>query len=81
VEPINQLRGRQACTNNMELPMVRVDQAILATIEQDLLWPEVWTVAVQKAIERLRTAAPDLKERRHALHARIQDLWTTSSPV
>ncbi len=58
----NHLRGRKVCTNNHTLSMTRTNQAVLATLEQDILKPEVVERAVQLALERLRPQPDTAKQ-------------------
>jgi site-specific DNA recombinase len=51
------LRGRAVCPNNTELPMAAVEDALLDTIERDVLNPAVFERAVARAVAIL--SAPD----------------------
>jgi len=48
-------RGKAICANAKEVPMVRADEAVLATIEQEVLRPEVVERAVARALELLKS--------------------------
>lgn len=47
------LRGRTVCSNSVELPMGRSDEAVLEAIERDVLRPDVIAEALRKAKARL----------------------------
>ncbi len=52
-------RGAQACAEAMLSPMEALDQAILSTIEQDVLQPAIISRAVEKALQQLRPQDDD----------------------
>ncbi len=63
------LRGRTVCKNNLEAPMGVMNQAVLDTLEQDLLRPEVIERAIAKAVERLRPDQSQLDVQRGKMKA------------
>src|SRR5206468_1562139 len=56
-------RGRTVCVNGLEAPMEATDHAVLASIERDLLPPEIVERAIEFAIDELR---PDSDDSRRA---------------
>ena len=56
-------RGRTVCVNGLEAPMEATDHAVLASIERDLLRPEIVERAIEFAIDELR---PDSDDSRRA---------------
>ena len=52
-------RGAAACAEAMLSPMEALDQAVLSTLEQDVLRPDVISRAVAKAIQHLRPQGDD----------------------
>ena len=51
------LRGSSVCANSLEVPMERSDLAVLASIERDVLQPDVIAATLRKALERLKPQA------------------------
>ena len=70
-------RGRTVCVNGLEAPMEATDHAVLASIERDLLPPEIVERAIEFAIDELRPDSDD--SRRADILAEIHRL-TRSSP-
>jgi site-specific DNA recombinase len=50
-------RGPSVCRNDVELPMVETDEALLTTVEAQLLHPEVVHQAIREAVAHLSAAA------------------------
>ncbi len=65
------LRGRTVCKNNLEAPMGVMNQAVLDTLEKDLLRPEVIERAIAKAVERLRPDQSQLEVQRGKMKANL----------
>jgi DNA invertase Pin-like site-specific DNA recombinase len=63
-------RGRTVCVNSLEAPMVTTDHAVLASVERDLLRPEI----VELAIDELRPDRDTLGRRRAAILTEIARL-------
>jgi hypothetical protein len=72
------LRGRTVCTNYMELPLLKVDRAVLSTIEADLLQPDILEDAIQEAIAMLRPSEDAAALQRKKLE---QELATVDSAL
>lgn len=60
-------RGAAACAEIMLAPMTALDQAVLTTIEQDVLQPAIISKAIQKALQQLRPQEDDPALRRQVL--------------
>jgi hypothetical protein len=67
-------KGSAVCTNSLEVPMDRADEAVLATFERDVLQPAIVARALELAIERLKRTATSDHGRRPALETRIATL-------
>ena len=63
----NVQRGRTVCNNDLAVPLKDADEAVLATLEVDVLRPEVLTAALQEAIVRLDRPAGDVEADRERL--------------
>ena len=71
----NVQRGRTVCNNDLAVPLKDADEAVLATLEVDVLRPEVLTAALQEAIIRLDRPAGDIeadRERLREVSTRLQ---------
>jgi hypothetical protein len=66
-------RGRTVCVNGLEAPMDNTDHAVLASIERELLRPEVVERAIEFAIDELRPGTP-AERRRDEILAEIRRL-------
>jgi site-specific DNA recombinase len=67
-------RGRTVCVNGLEAPMDTSDNAVLASIEHDLLRPEIVERAIELAIDELRPDRDTLGRRRADILAEIRRL-------
>ena len=67
-------RGRTVCVNGLEAPMDTSDDAVLASIEHDLLRPEIVERAIELAIDELRPDGDTLNQRRGDVLAEIHRL-------
>jgi Recombinase zinc beta ribbon domain len=67
-------RGTSVCTNHLEVPMVATDRAVLASIEQYVLHPEVIEAAISEAMRLLSPTPMDLEERRRRLRGEIAEI-------
>ena len=65
------LRGSTVCTNSLEVPMERSDLAVLASIERDILQPDVITATLRKALERLKPQAAAAQDARQGIEKRL----------
>ena len=54
-------RGRTVCVNGLEAPMEATDYAVLASIERDLLRPEVVERAIEFATDEMRPDSDDTR--------------------
>lgn len=70
------LRGPAACTNNLVVAMEDADRAILATLEEDILRPDVARQAIRKALSHLRSAEESIAAKRKALKSKLARLAT-----
>ena len=68
----NVQRGRAVCDNDLTMPLKDIDQAVLATLEADVLRPEVVTAALREAVARLDQP----KEGLDAERARLRETLT-----
>ena len=66
------LRGSSVCANSLEVPMERSDLAVLASIERDVLQPDVIAATLRKALERLKPQAAAAQEARQEVEKRLQ---------
>src|SRR5881296_4239092 len=64
-------RGRTVCVNGLEAPMDTADHAVLASVEHDLLRPEIVERAIELAIDELRPDGDTLNQRRAAILTEI----------
>jgi site-specific DNA recombinase len=53
------LRGRSACTNSMLIPMEDANDAVVKTLAQDVLHPDVTDTVVKKAGAKFRASQQD----------------------
>ena len=67
-------RGRTVCVNGLEAPMDTTDHAVLASVEHDLLRPEIVERAIELAIDELRPDRDMLGRRRADILAEIRRL-------
>jgi site-specific DNA recombinase len=67
-------KGSAICSNSLEIPMERADDAVLTAFEQDVLQPAVVERAIRLAVERLRASPADDATRRATLQARVGTL-------
>jgi hypothetical protein len=65
------VRGAAVCTNSLEVRMDRSDLAVLDAIEQDVLQPDIITVSVRKALERLKPHTDAARGNRDGLEKRL----------
>ena len=63
----NYLRGDQVCSNDLEIRMEMADKAILDVVEQELLSPDVVSLALEKLIARVNAPDGDEDARRAQL--------------
>ncbi len=68
------LRGKTICTNNVMLPRMATDRAVLSTIEQDLLQPEVVEQAITLAVDQFRQGEDDREAKRKALTQELKSV-------
>jgi len=64
-------RGSRVCRNGLELPMVETDEALLTTLEAQLLHPEVVQRAVREAVAHLSAAPAQPPARIEAARAEL----------
>jgi site-specific DNA recombinase len=64
-------RGPSVCRNDVELPMVETDEALLTTVEAQLLHPEVVQQAIREAVAHLSAAAATAPARAEALREEL----------
>jgi DNA invertase Pin-like site-specific DNA recombinase len=50
-------RGARVCRNRVEMPMTAVDDAVLDSLSEDILQPDIVEAAINRAIERLAPGA------------------------
>lgn len=62
-------RGRTVCDNDLAVPLKDADEAVLTTLESDVLRPEVVTAALQEAVARLDRPAGEVEADRERLRA------------
>jgi hypothetical protein len=67
-------RGRTVCVNGLEAPMDTTDHAVLASVERDLLRPEIVERAIELAIDELRPDGDTLNQRRADILAEMRRL-------
>jgi Recombinase zinc beta ribbon domain len=67
----NVQKGRAKCPNDAEMRMVEADRAVLQTVEEDVLRPEVVTAAIEAAIAQLQPGARQLDARHEALEQQV----------
>src|SRR5262249_729628 len=72
--PTYQNRGTSVCANHLEVSMVAADRAVLASVEQYVLHPEVIEAAITEAMRLLNPTSTDVEERRQRLRAEISDV-------
>jgi DNA invertase Pin-like site-specific DNA recombinase len=60
-------RGPSVCRNDVELPMVETDEALLTTFEAQLLHPEVVQQAIREAVAQLSAASDTPPARAEAI--------------
>ncbi len=71
----NVQRGRAVCENDLAMALKDAEEAVLATLEVDVLRPEVLAAALQEAIVRLDRPAGDVdadRERLRQIVTRLQ---------
>ena len=66
------LRGSSVCSNSLEVPMDRSDLAVLASIERDVLQPDVIAATLRKTLERLKPQAAAAQGARQEVEKRLQ---------
>ena len=62
-------KGTTVCNNRVEVRMADVDLAVLETLEEDVMHPEVVSRALRLAVDAIRPSADQLVARRHTLTA------------
>ena len=67
-------RGPSVCRNDVELPMVETDEALLTTVEAQLLHPEVVQQAIREAVAQLSAAADTPPARAEALRKELSNV-------
>src|SRR5216683_5760476 len=67
-------RGPSVCRNGVELPMVETDEALLTTVEAQLLHPEVVQQAIREAVAQLSAAADTPPARAEALREELSNV-------
>jgi len=67
-------RGSSVCRNNVELPMVETDEALLMTFEAQLLHPEVVQQAIREAVAQLAAAAATPPARAEAVREELSSV-------
>jgi len=72
----NVQRGRAVCDNDLAMPLTDMDGAVLATLEADVLRPEVVAAALQEAIARLDQPKEGLDAERARLRETLTRLQT-----
>jgi site-specific DNA recombinase len=71
----NVQRGRAVCDNNLVVPLKDADEAVLTTIEDDVLRPEVMAAALHEAVARLTAPHADreaVRERLRGARRRLE---------
>jgi hypothetical protein len=63
----NVQRGRAVCNNDLAVPLKETDASVLATLEEDVLRPEVVTAALKEAIARLAVPGGQRRSERERL--------------
>jgi hypothetical protein len=59
--------GKTVCANGLLAPLDATDEAVLTTVERDILRPEVIRAAIEEARARLQPSQADTQSRRAAL--------------
>ena len=70
----NVQRGRAICDNDLAVPLKDADEAVLATLEVDVLRPEVVRAALQEAVARIDRPAGDVEADRERLRETLTRL-------
>ena len=65
------LRGASVCTNSLEAPMPRSDEAVLGAIRSDVMNPDVIAATLRKALARLKPAGEAAQSRRQELERHL----------
>ena len=65
------LRGTSVCTNSLEVPMPRSDEAVLGAIRGDVMNPDVIAATLRKALARLKPAGEAAQSRRQELERQL----------
>jgi DNA invertase Pin-like site-specific DNA recombinase len=84
------MRGATACATGLTIEMERANSAVLNTLLNDVLTPELVELTIKKALERYATAPNDIERERKALDkevlkvgkevTRLTDLLAASEP-
>ena len=69
-------RGQHVCANSMELPLREVDRNILATIEADVLQPDILEAAIQQALKELQPSEAAVARKRKQLAQELASVET-----
>jgi hypothetical protein len=64
-------RGRVVCPNNLEVPLVAADRAVLAALERDLLRVEVLETSLAKALDLMRPDTARLGDQRERIRMEL----------
>lgn len=67
-------RYRSVCHNGLEVPMLVTDEAVLTTIETNILHPSVIDATIGKALDALRPSAEAHDTRRDTLAKALANL-------
>ncbi|HEV8458223.1 MAG TPA: recombinase family protein [Methylomirabilota bacterium] len=67
-------RGPSVCRNDVELPMVETDKALLTTFEAQLLHPAVVQQAIREAVAQLSAASDTPRARAEALRDELSNV-------
>lgn len=65
------LRGRAVCTNSMLIPMEDANDAVVKTLAQNVLHPDVTDTVVKKAVAKFRASEQEWTERQQTIHKQI----------
>jgi site-specific DNA recombinase len=68
------LRGRSVCTNNLEIPMERLNAAVLEAVGTQVLTADLFEDVIDAAISKLAPAVALLDSERVALEASVERL-------
>ncbi len=72
----NVQRGRAVCANDVVVPLKDADEAVLSTLETDVLRPEVMAAALHEAVARLNVPAGERDAERERLQSERRRLTT-----